>query len=950
MGGAGDAPAAQKDMLEIRNIRKEYRTGELVQKALDGVSLALRDNEFVAVLGPSGSGKTTLLNIIGGLDHYDSGEMLIDGVPTSRYTERDWDAYRNHTIGFIFQSYHLIPHQTLLSNVEMALTLTGVQKEERQRRALEALDRVGLKEQAHKKPAQLSGGQMQRVAIARALINDPAVVLADEPTGALDSETGEQVMEMLREVAKDRLVVMVTHNPELADRYATRIVRVKDGRVTEDSDPFDPAEQGNGKADGGTAEKAAGGKPARKPSMSVATSVSLSVSNLLSKKGRTVLVAFAASIGIIGIAMILSLSYGANSYIRAMEEASLSQYPLDISNSSFSMEDMMMSVTGMMQENAATSENTVDEARMLGSWFSGVGTNDLKSLKAWLDSGRSGLEPLTRSVEYRYGISLQVYRKEKDGYRQVNPDQTMSAMGISTGDGLSSIMSSYGMNDAFRPLPENEALYKDSYVLRAGHWPEKDTDCVLVLTSGGSVPDLLLYTMGLKDADALNRMFNNVMTGTEVQQDLSAVGHYAPEDFLGISFRVIPASRCYTLDEKLGVWVNRAGDRAAMTALLDEAEEMRIVGVVQPAQGTSFGMLDLGLQYPAALNRRMMAEAGESPVVKAQLAEPEKDVLTGLPFGETAAASMTFLSQMISIHPENLAEVISVDWEGMSREDLSALQLDLVKMAQIAAEINTGGNSPTLAKLAETAFPILLRLIRVNESALDKVITLNMDMAHLQEMYAARAAAATATLTGNLQKFGYADPEQPMGITIYPNNYEDKNRVVALLNGYNAAMEAEGKPERVIRFTDYVGSLMSSVTAIIDVISYILIAFVAISLVVSSIMIGIITYISVLERRKEIGILRALGASRRNITTVFNAETCLIGLMAGIFGIGLTLLLLLPINAVIRSLTDQPVRAVLPAGAGGILVVLCVLLTFIGGLIPARGAARQDPVAALRSE
>ncbi len=931
-------------MLQLKDIHKEYRTGSLVQKALDGVSLALRDNEFVAVLGPSGSGKTTLLNIIGGLDRYDSGEMAIRGVPTSRYSDRDWDTYRNHTVGFIFQSYNLIPHQTILRNVELALTLTGVKRAERKRRAEEALDKVGLLEQKHKKPAQLSGGQMQRVAIARALVNDPAVVLADEPTGALDSDTGEQVMQLLREVAKDRLVVMVTHNPDLADRYATRIVKVKDGRILSDSDPYAPEEA----EDGAPRRKRT---RVKKPSMSFLTALSLSVSNLLSKKARTVLVAFAASIGIVGIAMILALSNGANAYIRQMEAEAMSQYPLLLSSSALSMEGAMASMMQIASERQ--SEQAADQVReqqMLGTLFSGVGTNDLASLKIWLDGGGGGMTDVTRAIEYAYGISPQVYLPEKGGYRQVNPDQTWAAMGVTTDDSLTSLMSSWRANDAFLPIPDNPDLYMDSYHLLAGHWPERDTDCVLVLTGSGGVPDILLYTMGLKDAGELDSMINSVLAGEATNTHISASAIYDPADFLGISFRVLPASDRYIFDAQLGVWVDRAGDTAAMKALLDAADEMRIVGVAQPADGSNMGMLQMGINYPASLVRRLMAQAAESPVVQAQLADPGVNVLTGLPFGETGESAMRSMLDMVEVKPELLPGAVSFDWENIDTLFTDETRMTYTRAVKILREYTRTGDSPTFRAMLEKAMPLLTALVHVDEKKLMEAVSLRMDEAHMQEMFAARAAAASATCQNNLTKFGYADPARPTTITIYPKDFDAKNEVLSLLDGYNAGMRARGEPEKVITYTDYVGMLMKSVTTIVDVISYVLIAFVAVSLIVSSIMIGIITYISVLERRKEIGILRAMGASRHNITQVFNAETFIIGLLAGAFGIGLTLLMLIPTNQLIHSLTDQSVRAFLPPRAGTILVILCVLLTLIGGFIPARKAARQDPVTALRSE
>ena len=934
-------------MLTIDDIRKEYRTGSLVQQALDGVSLSFREREFVAVLGPSGSGKTTMLNIIGGLDRYDSGEMRFRGVPTSRYGDRDWDAYRNHTVGFIFQSYNLIPHQTLLSNVELAMTLSGVDRQTRRARALSALERVGLGEQAMKKPMQLSGGQMQRVAIARALVNGPSVLLADEPTGALDSDTGEQVMELLREVARDHLVVMVTHNPELAERYATRIIRLRDGRVTEDTDPYTPDTALATVGETGLRRL----RRERKPSMSFLTALSLSVSNLLSKKARTTLVAFAASIGIVGIALILSLSNGANAYIHRMERESLSQYPIEITSSAFSMEETMMSFAAMRQGAGEATGGQITEEQMMGGMLSSAKLNDLKSLKRWLDSGLSGMEEYTRGVDYRYGVSLQIYQMKENGYRQVNPDQTMSAMGISMDDSLAGAMSGYGFNEVFRPLPENEALYMNDYTLLAGEWPRKDTDCVLVLTGSGGIPDVLLYTMGLRDADTLNSQLEGVVAGRGATADLTENQVFDAGDFLGISFRLLPASAQFSYDKKLGVWLDRSGDEAYMLEQLRDAEEMRIVGVAQPAEGVSFGMLELGIEYPARLLSRMMAGAADSEVVKAQMADPDNDALTGMAFGETGEDAALSLMDMFEFHPEHISDAVSFNWEGLRDLETDDTRLTARRIVRILRELSRKGESDTLKEMLEAAVPLLMNLVEIDEKGIGEVISLSMDEARMQELFAARASAQMASYEGNLTRFGYADPASPMRVTIYPADFESKNEVVRLLDAYNAAMEEEGYDDKVITYTDYVGALMSSVTTIIDVITYVLIAFVAVSLVVSSIMIGIITYISVLERRKEIGILRAMGASKRNITEVFNAETFIIGALAGAFGIGITLLLQIPINHIIRTLADQDgIRAFLPPGAGAVLVGLCVLLTFVGGFIPSRKAARQDPVAALRSE
>ena len=956
-------------MLTLKSVHKEYRTGSLVQKALDGVSISFRDNEFTAILGPSGSGKTTLLNVIGGLDRYDSGEMTIHGTATSSYKSRDWDTYRNHTIGFIFQSYNLIPHQTILSNVEMGMTLAGVSKEERRERAEAALDRVGLLDQAQKKPMQLSGGQMQRVAIARALAGKPSILLADEPTGALDSETGEQVMQLLKEVAKDHLVIMVTHNPELADRYATRIVHLRDGKITDDSDPYDPeAEtvdtaseevkaptQQTDKSDTSSkpvaSELQENTRRKKKPSMSFLTALSLSVSNLLSKKARTILVAFAASIGIVGIALILSLSNGANAYIRQMEKDSLSQYPIEIATSAFSMEETMMAFAQMRQGMAEPTGDQVTEQQMMGGMLASASINDLASLKRWFESGYSGMEEYTRGIDYSYNISPQIYRIQDDGYRQVNPDQTMAAMGISMDDSLTGAVSGYSLNQVFLPLPGNQALFENDYTLMAGSWPRKDTDCVLVLTGSGGIPDFLLYTMGLKNSDELNSQLEGVIAGNGSSGKLEESQVFDPEEFLGISFRLLPAYERYYYDEKLDLWLDRSKDEKKMMQLLEDAEEMRIVGVVKPAEGVSFGILGVGIEYPSALLTRLMRQAEGSNLVQAQMENPDKDILTGIGFGETDQSELMSYLDMITFHPEHLEEAVSFRWDRLDELETDDTRMTTVRMVRIMREYSRTGKSETLQEMIDSLLPLLMDLVEIDEEKIGDVISFAMDEAEIQEMYAARAASQAATYNGNLNKFGYADPESPTRITIYPVDFDSKSEVVRLLDAYNAAMEAEGYDDKVISYTDYVGALMSSVTTIIDVITYVLIAFVAVSLVVSSIMIGIITYISVLERRKEIGILRAMGASKRNITEVFNAETFIIGILAGAFGIALTLLLQIPINKIIRDLADQEgIRAFLPPGAGLTLVLLCILLTFVGGFIPSRQAARQDPVEALRSE
>ena len=931
-------------MLTVSNISKVYKTGSLVQKALDDVSLSFRDTEFVAVLGPSGSGKTTLLNIIGGLDRYDSGEMSIDGVPTSRYSARDWDTYRNHTIGFIFQSYYLIPHQSVLSNVEMAMTLAGVSREERRKRALEALERVGLADQAHKKPNQLSGGQMQRVAVARALVNGPSVLLADEPTGALDSETGEQVMQLLKEIASDHLVIMVTHNADIAERYSTRVVQLKDGKVTEDSNPFEK------KTEEGETPSVKQSKKKR-PSMSFFTAFMLSLSNLWTKKARTILVALAASIGIVGIALILSLSNGANAYIGRIERDSLSEYPLELRTSTFSIASSFSAYAQMQVKVENPSDDMITEQQMMGSWLAATKTNDLASLKSWIDSGESGIEDNVRAIDYGYGLSPQIYLVQEGSYRQVCPDQTLTSFGVNLDDSLASMLSDYSMGEVFIQLPSDEELYKDDYDILAGSWPQKDTDCVLVLSGSDAIPDFVLYSMGLKDADSLNDQISSVVSGKGNTGDVEKNQVFHPQDFLGISFKLIPAYEKYEYDSRLGIWVDVSKDSTKMLELLSSAEDMNIVGVVKLGDDSSFGILGIGIAYTAELTERLMAQAGESDVVKAQLADPEVNVLTGRAFGDESEASDISLFDFIDIHPEKVFEAVEIRWDMMKSlvpDDVSALSETL---SRIMSEFYWKGSSKTLDETLKDGSSLLSSIIKVDSRKIGEAFSLSISRARMQEILASMTGSESSSLDVNLTRFGYADLSSPSRISIYPKDFESKNNVLEILDGYNATMQELGMRDKVIYYTDYVGALMKSVTTIIDAITYVLVTFVSISLVVSSIMIGIITYISVLERRKEIGILRALGASKRNISQVFNAETFIIGLLAGILGILLTLLFQVPINYIISTLAQQDgIRAFLPAGSGVILVLLCVVLTFLGGLIPSRKAARQDPVLALRSE
>lgn len=1188
-------------MLQIKNIRKEYKTGSLVQKALDGVSLNLRDNEFVAILGPSGSGKTTLLNVIGGLDRYDSGDLIINGISTRKYRERDWDSYRNHTIGFVFQSYNLIPHQTILSNVELALTISGISKSERKQRAKEALARVGLGEQIHKKPAQLSGGQMQRVAIARALVNNPDIVLADEPTGALDSETSVQVMELLKEVAKDRLVVMVTHNPELAEEYATRIVRLKDGQIRADSDPFMVEHAG---------KKAPEHRTMGKASMSFLTALSLSFNNLRTKKARTLLTSFAGSIGIIGIALILSLSTGVNDYIGSVEEETLSEYPLQIQSTGVDMSAMLTMGSG--NGETAQEQGEINVIGMVTDMFSTMDSNDLKSLKKYLESAESGIDSYVKAIEYSYSAEPQIYREEKDGIRQVHPDQSFSAMGLGSGNSTNSMMSSMMSTDVFYEMPENESLYQEQYEVKAGRWPENHNECVVVLTSGGSISDFMLYTLGLRDALELDEMVRQFMNEENVDTPEN-MGSYTYEDLLGVTFRVINRAECYQYDSQYQVWTDKSEDQAYMKSLVQNGEELKVVGVVQPSDDSSAVSLSAGIGYPKSLTAYVAEQALASEIVQQQLEEPGTDVFTNEPFGEEEgeafdmnslfsideealkqafgfdesaltsgmedvldlgelagtdsgtldlsgmmdpgqiSVSLPDLPQMnlgeilsgleLRVSAEELGQMVSgllqgyqeyaaenpqADYSGLGEDFLNFLQTEEAQkilstnigeiiqdsgsvtvtreqLQQLVQEVMRGfqsyvqengytdisqldqylteylqtgeaqeilgrwaeenirieGNvtitSEQLKKLSEEmvsgyqqyaaanglpdptrmadyfmdymstpeaqqkltdglikmvdtgsveeklsgAFQNYMQTVmgaysesvgnaiqtqvssamqqivkqigeeiqksmeqamgqmasRMSEAftidaeALRNAFQMNMTGEELAELLMSMSYREDASYNGNLQKLGYVDFDQPSQISIYPLDFESKEQVLEILDTYNERMEQEGKEEQVITYTDMVGTLMSSVTDIIDVISYVLIAFVAISLIVSSIMIGVITYISVLERKKEIGILRAIGASKRNVSQVFNAETFIIGLCAGLIGIGLTLLILIPGNAVIHQIAgNQEISAVLPAGPAVILILLSILLTVLGGLIPAKKAAKSDPVTALRAE
>ena len=1330
-------------MLQIKNIKKEYRTGDLVQKALDDVSLNLRDNEFVAILGPSGSGKTTLLNIIGGLDRYDSGDLIINGTSTRKYKDRDWDSYRNHTIGFVFQSYNLIMHQTVLANVELALTISGISGSERRRRAEEALRKVGLGEQLHKKPNQMSGGQMQRVAIARALVNDPDIVLADEPTGALDSETSVQVMDLLKEVARDRLVVMVTHNPELAEEYATRIVTIQDGRIRNDTDPFLIDEQKVPEAVHRNLGHA---------SMSFLTALSLSFNNLKTKKARTFLVSFAGSIGIIGIAMIMALSSGANRYIDAQEAEALAQYPLQIEKQGYDLTSLMMGTDDSSAKAAETESSSeppkgkIGVTKMADSLFSGVSNNDLASLKKYFDSGDSGVDKYVNAIEYNYGITPQIYRmeeakgdetdstgtdaasaQEKIKIFQLNPNNMFSSLATGRMD-FSSMMSGTLGSDIFSALPEADDLYEENYDVKAGHWPENNNELVLVLAGDGTVSDVLLYQLGIKDEKILQDKIaaftdsmstptptpvqagtstptpvqagtstptpsqsmsstpmptqSKVSTMTPVQSGTTTptpastglpalvpeedtnrdkkqisvipsitetpnatqastaptntkaptgVGvtsssstdseeeYYTYETFLGRTFKEVSSTDYYEYDKEYKVWTDKSKNEEYLKKLVKKGRDLTIVGIVQPKKETTVRSLQQGIAYPHGLIEDIMKQASDSPVVRAQLKDRDINVFTGKKFDEDANKSFD-MSKLFSVDENAIKDAFSVNtdelkgasdktgagldpgslnlsgmdmsgidfsdmdlgsmidpgalqdslpsmdadqigellsgvritatrkeleslfstilngfgeyaakdpstdlsklnnairdylWstdgqetirkqleqilsesnaEAVTTEDVSSMLVQILNsynqwalqnglnpadgntlnrylsdpssgsQSAIAAAsstitgklrniditneqlqrftsalvsgyeeyakthdapqpskigdaflkylntdeakktmtgaasqmIDTSGLEQNLAAvfsdtmssvagalssqiggalqnvmgsvagqlekvltqaLTETMNSLsgsIEDMFKVEPDMFAKMISTNMDAGQIEELLSSMFSGEKNSLDNNLSKLGYADPEKPTSIYIYAKDFKAKNSVVKILDDYNKRMEKEGQEDKVITYTDVVATMMKSVTKIIDAISYVLIAFVAISLVVSSIMIGVITYISVLERRKEIGILRAIGASKHNVAQVFNAETFITGLLAGIIGIAVTGILLIPTNIIIRAATKvEDIKAVLPVGAAIGLIILSVILTMIAGLMPSGKAAKSDPVTALRTE
>ncbi len=1170
--------AKGENMLQLKNISKKYVTGDLTQVALDDVSLNFRDNEFVAILGPSGSGKTTLLNIIGGLDRYDTGDLVINGISTKKYSDRDWDSYRNHTIGFVFQSYNLIPHQSVLSNVELALTISGVSKTERRQRAIAALEQVGLGDQLHKKPNQMSGGQMQRVAIARALINNPDILLADEPTGALDTATSVQVMDLLKEVAKDRMVIMVTHNPDLAAQYATRIVRLRDGRIIDDSDPF-------------AIDEAAMEPPIHKnmghSSMSLPTSFGLSVNNLLTKRGRTFLTAFAGSIGIISIALILAVSSGVNDYIQTLEEETMADYPIQVTSSGIDITSMFSSVMGSAPVGTGDEEEDgVSVTRMISNIFSNLNSNDLGSFKEYIESGESDIDDYTKAIEYVYDVEPQLYLEDGDEYHQVNPESTLtSGMGISAS--MYSLMSSVMSYSTFFQMPENESLYMDSYELKAGHWPEAYNECVLVLSSQGTISDYMVYTLGLKDFDEYVDLIAEAADGEDISEvDFSYV--YSYDEIIGTTYKLVNSSDYYEYDSEYDVWTDKTDNDTYMRQLVADGEDVTIVGVVQPLEDAASAALTEGVNYPASLITHVAEAAENSEVVQAQLGSPDINVLTGEEFGEDAnfdlasifeldedamdelfdtdaimdtfSESLDFssidfsdmdlssidtssmnldldmsnmdltammgdmdlssmmgemdISSFVNISPEtisamsqqilsgyslyaqmnglstftdlqndfasylesNSAQSIMKDaledmvqgvmddiaisdvkdllknlatddekrdaLEGWIMEQLDAAEVptDLASNLvsgyesyvaseggqSVAASISEGFNaylaSDTATQMMTMALMSMLdtdalqtmissmltasmqemmasmgtaiseqigdqmsaivlqmsdQMTSAISSAMEDIISgmaddmsdsfadamsidtdsvmdafsVDMDEDSLMELMSSMSVAAGSDYGTVLANLGYADYDNPTEIDIYPKDFDSKEYVVNIIDEYNSKMADAGQDEKQISYTDLVGTMMSTVTTIINLVSYVLIAFVSVSLIVSSIMIGIITYISVLERTREIGILRAIGASKKNVSRIFNVETFIVGFCAGLLGVLIARLILVPINMVVQNFVQaENAKAFLPVSYAVILVVLSVVLTLIGGIIPSRKAAKMDPVSALRSE
>ena len=916
-------------MLSLKEIVKDYKTGDTVVSALKGVSMDFRDSEFVSVLGPSGCGKTTLLNIIGGLDHYTTGDLVINQKSTKDFKDADWDSYRNHRVGFVFQSYNLIPHQTVLSNVELALTLSGVSKSERRKRAKEALEQVGLGDQLNKKPNQMSGGQMQRVAIARALVNDPDILLADEPTGALDTQTSVQIMEILKKISKDKLIVMVTHNPELAQTYSSRIIKLLDGEVVSDSDPFTCPEPEKKEAlDKKAAKKAAKAERKKlKTSMSFLTALSLSKNNLLTKKARTILTSFAGSIGIIGIALILSLSNGVQVYIDQVQSDTLSSYPLTITRATTSTESMMK----IMAEgrNAKDVDHGKDKVysqnqmgKLINSYMQETKINDLEKFKKFLD-GNKDIEKYVTSIQYSYSTKPYIYNKDTSkGVEQVNPSTLGEYMGMGESFSMSSQLESVsgmsgnmfgGQNtNIFGEMIDNDELIKKQYDLLAGKFPEKFDEVVLVVDKNNEIHDYVLYTLGWLDKKPLENIVAKVFAGQKVEGLDAGQKAYTYDEMLALRFKLLAPTDRF---EKQGeIWVDKSSDEAFMKKALEAAPEIKVVGVIRPNEDAAAASISGNIGYRHDLASYLVEKVSKSEIVKQQLANKDVDVFTGLKFGDGKSQKLTEAQKQM-----------------MQQGGLSAMN----------GQTQTGMMTEAEKKYMESMTPEQMQLMQ-------QITKERMEM--MQKAANGNGLTSDSTYDQNMNELGYAELEKPSYINIYPKDFESKEKIVEIIDKYNEEAKNAGREEDTIEYTDYVGLMMSSITSIISAISYILIAFVAISLVVSSIMIGIITYISVLERTKEIGILRAIGASKKDISHVFNAETAIVGFVAGGLGILISYLLTIPINLIIASVTDVNMRAQIPVIGAAILVGISIVLTLIAGLLPSRIAAKKDPVVALRTE
>lgn len=986
-------------MLEIRNIVKNYETGSETVHALKGVSIAFRESELVSILGQSGCGKTTLLNIIGGLDQYTSGDLIINGQSTKQYKSADWDIYRNHSVGFIFQSYNLIPHQSVLSNVELALTLSGVSKAERRRRAKEALEKVGLGNQLNKRPNQMSGGQMQRVAIARALVNDPDILLADEPTGALDSETSIQIMELVKEIAKDRLVIMVTHNPELAEKYSTRIVKLLDGRIVGDSDPFDPAKE-PAHSEVRKTEVTKG----QKTSMSFLTALSLSKNNLMTKKGRTFLTSFAGSIGIIGIALILSLSNGVQEYINSVERSTLASFPVSIQHETVdytSLMTSMMNVRDNAEENRDPDRIYTNDisTEMMKTMLSEMQTNNLAEFKEYLESDPDGISASIEEIQYSYDSNLYIYGHSADGdIMQINPSTVMSAMmGQSMADNVSqmtntysSLMGSSSMSsyDAFRELLSTDML-KTEYEVLAGRLPEAYNEVVVLVTDRNELSDVTLYTLGLRDQGELEGMMSSVMAGESFDLDTGDLS-FSYDDLMGMEFSMLTAPEFYQKNDD-GTWTDMRSDSEFMEQAAENGLKLKVVGILKPDADSLISSTNSGgIGYTHALTEYMIDKTNSSELVKEQKENPDVDVFTGIEFPKadeeeeqpmSQSEAMEMLTGMLTeeqrtklnegimaaLTEEQQAQIQSAMMGMVSDEQMNSIMMGVLTPEQLT-QLQSGADVNSLltdAQKAQMSAQIAASLTAEQNAELSEMMN---GMADPTKMYTIFMQVLTtdqlrqlmdmtkepettdATYDGNLKLLGVAELSEPSSMKIYATDFESKEKITQLIEKYNDSKIVDDNQADVINYTDYVGLMMSSVSDIINSISYILIAFVAISLIVSSIMIGIITYISVLERTKEIGILRAMGASKRDISNVFNAETLIVGFSAGVIGIAVTLLLNIPINIIIENITGIANVALLPWQGGVILVVISMLLTLIAGLVPAGVAAKKDPVEALRTE